>query len=199
MKTKWKILIGLVGVLLVIVLMNPWQNLLQLYLKMTGQYQAPQYETSESIQARVNNANLYYDRLYKLSGPESFFDFQNEGLLSVPFIRIYNAKKQNLSSASGEKCKWTMMSVFSRDSLSMAPNEEVDYDYILQRLDTIDVRTDQDTFDFYVLAGWANYLPVLSDSLFFSTNRIKQNLNNRVCISYLNLDFQKGWESVFDQ
>ncbi|MEO5906135.1 MAG: hypothetical protein ABIQ11_05380, partial [Saprospiraceae bacterium] len=68
------------------------------------------------------------------------------------------------------------------------------YSFILQQLSPVELLTEQDTFDFYVLAGWANFAPKLSKRLFEQTNQIKSNLKDRLCISYINMDFQEGWE-----
>ncbi|HUR31311.1 MAG TPA: hypothetical protein VMZ69_07750, partial [Saprospiraceae bacterium] len=66
------------------------------------------------------------------------------------------------------------------------------------RLEPIDIKSYQDTFDYYMIAGWANYAPRLSDSLFAQTNRIKSSLAKRVCFAYVDLDYQKEWEHEVD-
>jgi hypothetical protein len=68
----------------------------------------------------------------------------------------------------------------------------------MDRLEPINLKTNQDTFEAYILAGWANYIPKLSQGLFNQTNEIMATNKGKVCLSYINLDFQKDWEAELD-
>ena len=186
------VIIIVIGLLSLLIFMSR-QFLLQTFLKFTGDFRTPQYETNETIVARLQSANVYYDRLYKLSGEEAIQKLQEKKLMSVPFINIYNAQKQHLTSRSGSDCKWSIISMFENDTTAFDVHEKAPYDFIEALLVPVDMKTTADTFDHYVLAGWVNYVPKLADSLFSVTNKLKQSLGNRVCFSYINLDHQKSW------
>ena len=179
------------------VFINPGQFFTKLIMRISGHYATPKYESVESIRHEAEKHDLYFDRLYRLKSKTSIEELGSKGLLTVPFIQIYNQDKTLLKVASGVECRWNLIDYFTvSDSAQLIATDTMMYDYMMSHLEPIETNTHQDTFDYYVLAGWANFAPKLSFDLFRETNEIKDTLQNRVCISYINMDFQEDWEDV---
>ncbi|MBK9984989.1 MAG: hypothetical protein IPP15_21935 [Saprospiraceae bacterium] len=103
--------------------------------------------------------------------------FRKKKLTTVPFVQIYNGKKANDKIASGNECSWALMNFFNKkDTLNLVAGDSLMYDYVVDRLIPIDFKTNADTFNYYVLSGWTNYLPKLSERLFAQTNKMKNAL-----------------------
>lgn len=194
------IIIGTILLLLAVaVYLNPGQFFTKAYLKLTGYYKTPQYESPETIMTKVIADQLYYDRLYRLKNINAHQDFSKRKMMHVPFVYIYNRDKNMMTVASGSECSWTLMNFFDNmDTSKLKAGDSEMYTFISERLDPIDIKTDMDTFDFYVHAGWANYLPKLSNELFKQTNEIMEAHQGRVCLSYIDLDHQEDWMADMD-
>ena len=194
----------LIGLIILVLLalfiwINPEQLFTKLMLRMMGHYATPQYESVESIRSTVTDASLYYDRLYRISDLQAMQEMRQQNIFQIPFVQIYDRKKQSISMASGSECKWALMNFFNEeDTAQYISGDTSTYTYIMDRLESIDIKSYQDTFDYYMIAGWANYAPRLSDSLFEQTNRIKNSSTKKVCVAYINLDYQKEWEHAVD-
>ncbi|MGB3080079.1 MAG: hypothetical protein WBB31_13425 [Saprospiraceae bacterium] len=189
----------ILAILGVIIFGNPVQFVVKGILKLTGDYATPQYETSESILSKVRSQGLYYDRLFKLKDYSDFHELQEKKLTTVPFVQIYNGKKKLLKIASGSECSWQLMNFFSKkDTANLVAGDSLMYDFVMNRLTPLDIKSTQDTFNYYILAGWANYIPKLSDSLFIQTNKMKKIMEDKVCFSYINFDLQDTWKSEMD-
>lgn len=183
----------------ILIFINPGQFFTKTLLRLTGNYATPEYETSQSILLKANEGNLYYDRLYKVKDYGCFKEFQKNKLTAFPFVQIYNRDKRMIKIASGSECSWALMNFFSqKDSVHLVAGDSLMYDFVTARLLPVDLRTNADTFNYYILAGWANYVPKLSEKLFNQTNLMKKSMNEKVCFSYINFDFQKDWASEMD-
>jgi len=64
----------------------------------------------------------------------------------------------------------------------------------MDRLLPIDVKTSQDTFDYYLISYWAKFIPKLSHKLFDQTNVMKESMTQKVCFIYVTLDEQESWK-----
>ncbi len=197
-----KIIFSTLLVLCMIVLIiyfDPFQLYTKTILRLTGNFSSPEYETNASIMSKVQNEKIYYDRLYKLTDYKAFMDFTKKKITTFPFVQIYDQNKKMIKIANGSDCSWALMDFFSKsDSLNLTKGDSLMYKFVMDRLEPIDLKTNQDTFDYYILAGWANYIPRLSDSLFNQTNKMKKTLIEKVCFTYINLDFQKEWAAEMD-
>jgi len=188
----------LIGFMLV-VFANPGQIFTKAILRLTGNYITPKDETSASILSKIQMNNIYYDRLFRLSELKSLKDFQAKKISSVPFVQIYNEDKKIITMASGSNCAWALLNYFNKnDTSKLVEGDSMMYQFIMDRLEPIDLKTNQDTFEAYIFAGWANYIPKLSKGLFNQTNEIMESNKGKVCLSYINLDFQEGWEAEME-
>ena len=179
--------------------LNPNQFFTKMYLRISGYYKTPQFESRQSILAQVKSSNLQYDRLYRLKNIFAYEDLSKRKMMHVPFVYIYNRDKNMLSVASGNECSWTLMNFFdTMDTTKLKAGDSEIYNFITERLDPIDIKSDMDTFDYYVHAGWANYLPKLSNALFKQTNEIMETHQGKVCLSYIDLDHQEEWMADMD-
>ncbi len=199
---RYKIFFICIGFLLVIgllIFINPNQLFSKMILRAAGEYKPPQYETPSSILSELNDAGTYYDRLYRLSDFSAMEDFKEKKLFQIPFVHIYNRDKKLMTIASGDECKWSLMDFVSKkDTSKLVAQDSLMYYFVMEKLEPIDIKTDQDTFEYYILAGWANFAPKLSIRLFNQTNDMMNNMNDKICLSYINLDYQKEWEAELD-
>lgn len=195
---RYKTLFISLGIILsigVLIYINPNQLFTKLILRLTGYYKTPEYETRASVLSTLKGKGIYYDRLYTLSGATAMEDLKKKKLLHVPFVQIYNRDKDLVSIASGDECKWALLQfVASEDTSKLVASDSLMFQFLMDRLAPVDIRTDQDTFENYIVAGWANFLPMLSNDLFEQTNSMKESLGSKVCLTYINLDHQEGWE-----
>lgn len=195
----WKKLL-IIGIILIVtvgimVYANPKQVFTKMYLRFSGEYKAPEYETSETILSAVREKNLKYDRLFKVTSTKALNDFQQKGILSIPFIQFYNSNKKLITVASGDECKWNLMELFViSDTSQLVESDSTLFDFISQNVIPLHIKSYEDTFKYYVIAGWVNYLPKMKANLFSQTDAIKDSLGQQVCISYINLDFQEEWQ-----
>jgi hypothetical protein len=200
MRKKTLMIFAFAAVLIsLLVCINPNQVFTKIILRFMGYYATPKYVTDSEILTKVHQENIYYDNLYRLENYTAYGDFIERKMISVPFVQIYDKHKKLLTLASGNECRWALMNFFSKeDSLALIAGDSQMYDYVMERLKPIDVKLSQDTFDYYVLAGWANYVPKLSAGLFTQTNKMKQTLHNKVRLNYINFDLQREWEAEKD-
>ncbi|MGB4849463.1 MAG: hypothetical protein WBP41_16175, partial [Saprospiraceae bacterium] len=180
MKKRGLIISVLVLIILgVLIYLKPGQFFTKALLRLTGDYATPEYETDASILSKAKSDNLYYDRLYKVKNLKSFKDFQEKKLSTFPFVQIYNRNKQMITIASGNECSWALMNFFNqKDTLNLVAGDSLMYDYVMDRLIPLDLKTNADTFNYYILSGWTNYLPKLSERLFAQTNKMKTTLGD---------------------
>lgn len=168
-----------------------------IYLRLSGEFKPPQYESLEGILKPLKNNDVHYDRLYRLANQQSMVIFQEKNIFEVPFLQIFNGQKKLIKSASGNECTWSFMEYFTNsDSIRLIEEDSMMYYFIHEQLSPVDSSLKPDSYEYYVLAGWANFAPKLSKRLFEQTNEIKAKLEDRVCISYISMDFREEWEDV---
>ena len=199
---KKKILLSSLAIIVILglaVYINPDQFFTKLILKMAGSYVPPEYETDSTILRVMEEHKVSFDRLFKLSDYTSMRELQEQKLFTLPFIQIYDEDKRLMKAASGSECSWALMNYFNQqDSTQLVAYDSTMYDQMMKLIIPVSILAPKDTFDYYVLAGWANFSPKFAHELFKETNKIKQKLNGEVCINYINLDFQEGWESELE-
>jgi len=199
---KKKILLITMSIIVILglaVYINPDQFFTKLILKMAGSYVPPEYETDSTILGVMEEHKVSFDRLFKLADYTAMRELQKQKLFTLPFIQIYDEDKRLMKVASGSQCSWALMNYFNQqDSTQLVAYDSTMYDQMMERIIPVSIHASKDTFDYYVLAGWANFSPKFAHELFKETNKIKQKLNGKVCISYLNMDFQQLWESEVD-
>src|SRR4030095_2645762 len=195
---KKKTLILLVGLTIfaILILINPGQFFTLTILRILGHYKTPRIETPVSIKEYVETHNLYYDKLYSVSSMNAFIELGQSGIHGVPTIQIFNKKKALLRMASENKCTWALADYFKNGhSNEMIAQDTTTFAFVLDRLTPIDIKSVQDTFDFYIISYWAKYIPKLTHHLFEQTNSMKSSMTEKICYIYVTLDEQENWKS----
>ena len=194
---KKKLLIVIIGftILISLIIINPGQFFTLTFLRILGHYRTPKIETFESIKEYVNSKSLIYDRLYGLSTMNARDELNHSGVTGVPTIQIFNKDKVLLRMAEQSDCTWVLANYFKEGhSNEMVAQDSTTYGYVMDRLLPIDVKTSQDTFDYYLISYWAKFIPKLSHKLFDQTNVMKESMTQKVCFIYVTLDEQESWK-----
>lgn len=179
-------------VVMILIYFNSCQVITPMILKLSGNYKEPRYETKNSIEFAIKKDEVYYDKLYRLKEIQFLKELEDKQISKLPILQIYNKEKKLLKTVSGSECNWKLVDYFNRKDSTLLTASDTDlYEFMMQRVEPIDLKSTIDTFDYYIIAGWANYIPKLSKALFEQTNDIKDSLKNQVCIAYINLDFRK--------
>lgn len=174
---------------------NPNQIFTTVALRLLGHFDTPEDESSESLKNYVDQYDLYYDRLYRVHDVTGLTELINNGVEGVPTVQIYDHEKRLLRMATENDCTWALANYFkSGHSDDMVINDSTTYSFVMNRLEPIDLKSEQDTFDFYVISYWAKYLPKLSQRLFVQTNSMKDSMPENICFMYVSLDQQEGWD-----
>jgi len=194
---KKKLLIGVTvaGVIVIgFVILYKTDKLSKLVLSIMGHYKSPQIESLSSIKDFISQNNSKYDRLYVVNNEIARSELQNFGVSSVPTVQIYDKRKHLLTVASDSHCDWAL-TYFFRDSMQqMIVKDTMTYSQVLERLTPLDLKSDQDTFDFYVITYWAKFLPKLTKRLFDQTNMLKDSMDERICFMSVSIDDQDSWK-----
>lgn len=178
---------------------DPGQIFTKAALKISGHYRAPHYETPESVLEFAKASNIYYDRLYIPKSLQSFKEMNAAHLAAVPLIRIFDKNKDLLKTAIDNDCSWALADFFHRkQGEGLIVKHDSSYAHTLQHITLLDVKSDQDTFDYYIMSNWAKYVPKLSNSLFEQISVLKKDLDMNVCFISINIDSQKEWEGEME-
>jgi len=192
-----KVILYSVGVLILLVIfifLDPGNIATKFILRLTGDYVPPKYESNSSILTQLEEKEIQFDRVYSLTGAKAIEELKIKKISTIPFVHIYNEQKLLMTNAAGDECKWTLLKfVQNLDSSGLIAMDSSMYPFLLDRLRPILIKSDQDTFDYYVFAGWANWTPKLSNKLLEQMRTIKRQ---NICLSLINMDFQQGWENV---
>lgn len=198
MKKKLIIFLTGIAILVSLVIINPGQFFTFTLLRILGHYKSPKIETSQSIIEYVKSKNLFYDKLYGLSTMNALNELGHSGVKGVPTIQIFNKDKVLLRMAGQNECTWVLANYFkSGHSAEMIVQDSTTYGFVMDRLIPLDIKTTQDTFDFYLISYWAKYIPKLSNRLFEQTNNMKAGMSQNICFIYVTLDEQESWEDGF--
>lgn len=182
----------LIGVVALIVF-NPAQIFTIIALRVLGHYQSPRTESSETLKNYVKDHSLAYDKLYAVTDFNSFKELNDNGISKVPTVQIFDGDKRLLKMAEENDCTWVLTNYFKQHSSDMISSDTNTYRFVMERLLLIDDKVSQDTFDFYIISYWAKYLPKLSQRLFAQTNSMKERMSENICLMYVSLDQQDGW------
>lgn len=159
-----------------------------------GHYKSPQTESPSTIKEYVSSYHSYYDKLFVVRDMNAFQELQQKGVKGVPTVQIFDKHKRLLTMASESSCKWALTNFFQNHSDEMISTDSTIYPYVLERLKPIDIKSDQDTFNYYLITYWAKYIPKLSHRLFEQTNTMKDSMDQKVCFMSVSLDAQENWE-----
>ncbi len=198
MKKKWLLITGvfLIG-MFVLVLINPGQFFTLGLLRVLGHYQTPEIESSSSLKVYAKENQLYYDKLLGVSSMNALMELSKVGVSSVPTVQIFDRDKKLLKMAEQSDCAWALSNFFKEGHKDeLIPIDSTVFPFIMGLLSPIDFRTQQDTFDYYLVSYWAKYLPLLSHQLFEQTNSMKDSMSEKICFISVSLDKQEGWEDV---
>ncbi|HUR31532.1 MAG TPA: hypothetical protein VMZ69_08855 [Saprospiraceae bacterium] len=196
MKRK-AILIGTIAAIacIMLIIINPGNFFMVTVLRIIGHYRTPQIESSVSIKKYADDHSLYYDKLFLVSNRDSFDELASVGVNSVPTIQIFDKNKRLLKMAEQNDCTWALSEYFKKGhGKEMLATDSTTYNFVIERIMPVDVKTSLDTFDYYVINYWAKYLPKLSHQLFETTNNMKKSMKDNICFMYVSLDQQEKWE-----
>jgi hypothetical protein len=169
------------------------QHLSKLILSITGNYKSPKIESSSSIKDFISENNSKYDRLYVAQNENARVELQKYGVSGIPTVQIYDNRKYLLTMATDSHCDWALTYFFKDSSNQLVTQDSVIYPFVIERLTPVDLKSDQDTFDFYVITYWAKFIPKLTKRLFHQTNMLKDSMEERICFISVSLDDQDSW------
>jgi hypothetical protein len=195
---KKKILLTIVALILILgllIFINPGQIVTLTFLRLLGQYKTPGIENPESIKEYVQDHQVYYDKLYAVRNIKSFRELGQTGVNAIPAVQIFNKDKLLLKMATDKSCSWALTDFFIKgQGENMVVKDSSTYSYVMDRLTPIDLKTETDTFNFYIINYWAKYTPKLTNRLFVETNSMREKMSANVCYIYVTLDEQENWE-----
>lgn len=116
------------------------------------------------------------------------------GVTGVPTVQIFDHNRRLLTMAEQGKCEWALAEFIKEQPDQMVVRDSTTYATVMHHLQPVDLKSDADTFDYYLVTYWATYLPKLTHRLFEQTNSMKENMKQRVCFMSVSLDQQPGWE-----
>ena len=195
-KRKMIIIFSAVTVIAVLVFINPGQVFTFLFIRALGHYKTPQVESSESIKNYVSGHGLYYDRLYVVNNSDNLIGLNKLGVTGVPTIQIFDHNQRLLTMADEGKCDWALSEFFKEQSNQMVATDSTTFPDVMRYLQPIELRSESDTFDYYIITYWAKYIPRLTHRLFAQTNSMKESMKENVCFMSVSLDQQPGWDKA---
>ena len=196
MKRKLLIAVTITGVIVFgLVILYKTQTLTKLILSIAGHYKSPQIESPSSIKEFISHNNSDYDRLYVVHNENARAELQTYGVTGVPTVQIYDRNKHLLTMASDSHCDWALTYFFKDSSQQMSAKDSLTYPLVLERLSPVDLRSDKDTFDYYIITYWAKFLPKLTKRLFEQTNMLKDSMEEKICFMSVSIDDQESWQA----
>ena len=69
------------------------------------------------------------------------------------------------------------------------------FDEIMANFTLIKRSPEQKSPDYYILCTWAKFAPKMTDAVFATINKQKEEHKINVCHILLNVDLQEGWDS----
>ena len=166
-----------------------------LIAKTTGEYIEPVKENDKSISTYCQGKKVKYDKLYILKSEDNFVSFLGK-YKSVPGIYIFDKNKFLITTAFKNDCPWTMINLLYDTSLkTKSIQDTTEYSEILSHFNLVDNKSFNKDADYYILCTWAKFVPKLTDALFATINKQKEENKINVCHILLNVDLQEGWDS----
>ncbi len=190
MKKRW---IGLAVLLIIaILILNPGSISTKVLAKILGEYQDPEFVSDQEILDYLSINKVYYDEVYRFREMKQMEKFSQLGLFHVPLIYIYDKNKNLLVMAKEEECAWAL-STFFINGESLVPTQDSSMFNILRdKTELIAQNIASDDFDYYIITGWAKFVPKKSDMIFDKIREFKGTKKN-ICHINLNMDFREEW------
>ena len=117
---------------------NPGGAFTKVLVRAMGHYKTPEYESAASILKVTEERELKFDRLFRFADRHSVKNFQEQGLLSIPFIHFYNREKRLMTVASGDECKWNLMGLFlESDSTQLLAGDSLMFNFLMANIQPI--------------------------------------------------------------
>lgn len=170
-------------------------NSISMYIaKKTGEFQEPQKETPESIISYCLESKVNYNQLYTIQSEEQFSSFVDK-YKHLPGIFVFDSNKYLITTATKSNCPWTMINFLYDTTIQQKRFENTElFDEIMANFTLIKSSLEQKSPDYYILCTWAKYTPKLTESLFETINKQKQENKLNVCHILLNVDLQESWD-----
>ena len=195
MKTWHYILIGFLG-LVTLVYINPGNIFMTAFAKLVGEYKTPKYESNQEILEELSRYNVHFDKIYRVRSEKDFDILSKSGLLSMPLIQIYDDKKKLLVTANDDQCSWALSKFFIKgDTVNIIHQDTGMYEFFLEKLEPIQIVSEQDTAEYTVITAWAKFLPKKTMEVFDMLTELN-NTHDNISFVSVNLDFREEWEDV---
>jgi hypothetical protein len=163
--------------------------------KLTGEFKEPQQESAESIISFCQNKKVKYDKLYVIKSESNFSTFFKKHKY-VPGIFVFDNSNNLIARAEKTGCPWAMINFLYDTAVQKEMTQDTTiYLDIISNFKLVNDRTGDKKADYYILCTWAKFVPKLSDALFETINRQKEDNKLKVSHILLNVDLQKEWET----
>jgi hypothetical protein len=158
-----------------------------------GDFVQPQKESMESILSYCNDKKVNYDRSYVVISESQFASFI-EKYKEIPAIFVFDKSNHLITTAEKTACSWAMLNMFN-DTISetISSSDTSKFSEIMSHFILIDDRQNDKEADYYILCTWAKFFPKLSNQLFETINKQKEEKELNVCHILLNVDLQESW------
>ena len=163
--------------------------------KKTGEFIQPQNETKESIKSYCQEKKVKYDKLIMVGSQKEFSSFIGK-YKHLPSVFIFNKNKYLITTAEKTDCPWAMINLLDHNVVeSKIVQDTLLFDEILSNFSIVDSISGNQNADYYILCTWAKFAPKMTDAVFATINKQKEEHKINVCHILLNVDLQEGWDS----
>jgi hypothetical protein len=193
---KWQyFLLGFLG-LAVLVYINPGNFFITTFAKIIGEYREPQYESDESVIEELKKQNAHYDILYRVKSEKDMDILSKNGLMKIPLIQIYDRQQRLLVTASKNECSWALSNFFiAGDTTNIIHKDTGMYEFLIDRLEPVQIISNPDTAEYTIVTGWAKFLPKKTEQIFGMLAELRKK-HDHISFVSVNLDFREEWEEV---
>jgi hypothetical protein len=164
------------------------------YLKATGNYKEPEYESREAVKSYVHNYGTGYDGLFVCKSKEKMKFVIDSVNNSIPFIMVFDKDFRYLHT--DQKCPWK--NAGELDSLQnnkiWVPTDEINFARLNESIECINGKTVGAGYRFYIFYFWAKYIPKLSQDMIKQVQGFSQAKKEGIYIGAINMDLQEGWK-----
>jgi hypothetical protein len=170
-------------------------------LRITGNYKTPKEQDSLSVLNFVKHSQACYDQLFVF---KSKFDYQSffREHPELPGNLIFDSEKRLLHPSNGTTCPWAAYySLIDSSSIirsiEFLPDsiisERESLGYVLNRLKPVEIKVNDEPYDYYLITVWAKFTPKFTKETFKELYRFKSAPNKRICVILVDADIQKEW------
>ena len=136
-----------------------------------------------------------YDKLFVAKSEDQFSSFLSK-YKNIPAVFIFDKNKFLITTAVKTDCPWAMINLLDHSVLeSKIIRDTLLYSNLLSYFTLVDAKMKNKDSDYYIICTWAKYFPKLTDALFETINKQKEEKKLNVCHILLNVDLQDSWES----